>query len=145
MKRLWAAAAAIAALLSASPPIGAHEVDHAVEAGEALVVRLEYASGGPFAYESYEVYRPGESTPFQVGRTDALGRISFLPDADGDWRVRAFSEDGHGTDFKIPATAASPSAAQQPGSSARASRVTLGIGIILGSFGALALLRARRR
>jgi hypothetical protein len=57
----------------------AHDLQHEIGEGEAVSVRLFYADGSDFAFESYEVYRAGEEVPFQVGRTDLLGRVVFLP------------------------------------------------------------------
>ncbi len=127
-------------------PVAAHEVIHHISGSEAVTITLTYADGSPFSYESYEVYRPGEETPFQVGRTDRLGRIAFLPDGSGEWRVRAFSEDGHGVDLTFPAGPSSAPAAAGPRSGTdRLSRILFGIGIILGLFGILALFRRRNR
>jgi nickel transport protein len=123
----------------------AHDLDHTIGHGEAIVVRFHYADGPAFSYESYEVYRPGETTPFQVGRTDALGRVAFVPDAGGEWRVRAFSEDGHGADLRVDAEASLASAAVPRAASERGVRVLLGVAIILGLFGAWGLYRSRRK
>jgi len=123
----------------------AHDLDHTLGHGEAVVVRFHYADGPVFSYETYEVYRPGETTPFQVGRTDALGRVAFVPDAGGEWRVRAFSEDGHGADIRVDAEASLASAAVPRAASERGVRVLLGIAIILGIFGAWSLHRSRRK
>ncbi|MFH1679613.1 MAG: hypothetical protein ABIH26_03100 [Candidatus Eisenbacteria bacterium] len=128
--------------LAASAP--AHDLDHTIGFGEALVIRFHYGNGTAFSYESYEVFRPGETTPFQVGRTDALGRVAFVPDAGGEWRVRAFSEDGHGADIRVPAEASTAAAAAPPAGE-RTTRLLLGIAIILGAFGTWSLFRSRRK
>jgi nickel transport protein len=135
--------AVIGAATFAVLPAAAHEVEHEITRGEAIVVRLRHEDRAPFSNESYEVFRPGEATPYQVGRTDPLGRLSFVPDAPGDWRVRAFSEDGHGADLVVPSDASlvPPSTAPTAG---RTARIVLGLAIILGLFGAFAVYRSRR-
>jgi nickel transport protein len=90
-----------AALLAGS--LHAHVLTHTAQPGSAVIVELRYGDGSPFSYESAEVYRPGEAMPFLAGRTDANGRLAFVPDRPGDWRVRTFSEDGHGGDFAVAA------------------------------------------
>ena len=138
------ALALLLVFMAAGAPAAAHELIHQISGGEAVTITLTYADGSPFSYESYEIYRPGEETPFQVGRTDRLGRIALLPDMSGEWRVRAFSEDGHGVDLPFPAEPSSlPQATASPGAD-RLSRIMLGIGIILTAFGILALHSRRR-
>jgi nickel transport protein len=152
-RRLIGPLAAVA-VLAAAGGAGAHELDHAVTRGSAVVVEFRFPDGTPFSYESFEVTPPAEETPFAVGRTDALGRVVFLPDREGDWRVRVFSEDGHGADIVVPASPAemgeggAPAGAAAAGAVAgtsRASRIALGIGIILGAFGIIGMTRGRSR
>jgi nickel transport protein len=130
-------------LFIALPRAGAaHEIIQSTTRANAVVVELKYADQSPFAYEQFEVYRKGEETPFQTGRTDALGRIVFVPDRSATWRVRAFSEDGHGTDFTIdagPADAAE-TAAQD---STRPMKIVFGILMIFLVF--LIVFRVVRR
>lgn len=81
----------------------AHGVDHTVSREDAIVLRLSYRSGGPFADAQVEIARVGEKGPLFNGRTDARGAVAFLPVGEGPWRCRAFSEDGHGTQFTFEA------------------------------------------
>lgn len=137
-------------VIAASTGLRAHEVDHAITREGAVVVHLD-EEGVPFARESYQVFRPGEDTPFQTGRTDAQGRLAFLPDRTGAWRVRAFSEDGHGVDLAVPVDRldAAPATGVAgggifSGAGARAWGITAGVAAILVIFGGLwMLLRSR--
>lgn len=88
---------------------GAHGLRHTVTEGESVVIKLSYRNGAAFAGEAYEIYRAGDSDPYQSGRTDPLGRIVFIPDSSGTWRIKAFSEDGHGLDISIDANPSSES------------------------------------
>lgn len=132
-------------------PAVAHEVDHTVHRETATIVRLVYADGSPFSYESYEIRFRDEEIPIQVGRTDHEGRIVFLPERSGTYRVRAFSEDGHGATLSVDVQAV-PSGerivdadAEQPTAANRLSGLMAGVGIILALFGGISLWRARRR
>ena len=81
--------------------------------------------------------------PFLAGRTDANGRLAFVPDRAGDWRVRAFSEDGHGADFIVPAGAESGS----PGPSAGLGELgglAVGLSILFGLFGLWSLFLRKK-
>ncbi len=127
-------------LAAGARSIGAHSVEHEVTRGPATVVRLTYADGTPFAFESYEVHCGDEPLPAQVGRTDHDGRIVFLADRPATWRIRAFSEDGHGVDLTIEAGGApAVDSPARPTGFPRATAVITGVGIILGIFGLLSM------
>lgn len=74
----------------------AHAIDHRVDTMSATVLTINYVDGSPVAFESYEIRSPGNDKPFQVGRTDRLGRVALLPDSPGEWSVKVFTDDGHG-------------------------------------------------
>ena len=139
-------AAAIALLLCFWLPERAagHDLQHSIEEGVAVTVKLFYADGNEFSFESYEVYRAGEEIPFQVGRTDALGRIVFLPDRAGTWRVKAFSEDGHGADLSLTTGAQGAIESADRPLFERHARLVVGVSIIFGIFGLLSLFARRR-
>lgn len=130
-----------AALLAGS--LHAHVLTHTAQPGTAVIVELRYGDGGPFTYESAEVYRPGESVPFLAGRTDANGRLAFVPDRPGDWRVRAYSEDGHGGDFTVAATPEAGAAAPSAGLGT-VGGLAVGLSVLFGVFGIWSLFVRRR-
>lgn len=132
-------------LSTAISQVHAHEVLHSITKGSAVIVELTYADSSPFAFESYELFRPGESIPIQVGRTDHLGRISFIPDRSGTWRIRAFSEDGHGAEFTVDTDAESLVVLAQSRSLRQHEKILIGVGCILGIFGIVSLSCRRRR
>ncbi len=121
----------------------AHELHHQVAAQNAVAVRLAYADGKPFAYETYELYPKGSEIPAQVGKTDAEGRVVFVPGAQTQWRLRAFSGDGHGADlqFESPALAAET---QSESTLDRTARVLFGLSAILAAFAAYQFLLRRK-
>jgi nickel transport protein len=137
---LWAGAA------------GAHEVHHAVAPGPAVVVTLSYADGKPFAYEKYELTPAGATVPAQVGNSDAQGRVVFLPGTAANWRLKAWTADGHGVDlrFAAPTTAApvpavAPAAADAANDApSRASLLLFGLALLLAGFGLLQLFVRRK-
>jgi nickel transport protein len=108
-----------------------------------VIVELRYADGSPFSYESAEVFRPAESIPFLAGRTDANGRLAFVPDRAGDWRVRAFSEDGHGGDFTVSAEG-DGTAPAGPAPLGALERVAVGVALLFGIFGIWSLFLRRK-
>jgi len=121
----------------------AHDLHYSVEQGPAVCVRLYYGGGEEFSFETYEVYRSGEEIPFQVGRTDMRGRLVFLPDRPGAWRVKAFSEDGHGVDISVTSDAkGGVEGATEPRFDRRA-RIIMGVSLIFGIFGLINLLVRR--
>ena len=119
----------------------AHDLQHRIEEGTAVCVELFFADGNEFDFESYEVYRASEEIPFQVGRTDAHGRIVFLPDRAGTWRIKAFSEDGHGAEFSFTTDVKGEVRGADRPLFERHLRIIVGVSVIFGLFGLLTLLR----
>lgn len=132
-----------AVLVAAAPPAAGHRMDHAVGAVEAQVVTLSYPFGAPPMYEPYRIYAPGADAAFQTGRTDRLGRVAFVPDRPGAWRVVVNTEDGHGTELTV-GVGNSPAVAETRGPGRGGVAMTLaGVGYLLGLAGALVLWRNR--
>jgi len=138
----WASLPMVLCLASAAA--SAHEIDWTVERSPALVVTVEYAGEGPFAFEGVEVREEGSTRPVAVGRTDARGKFAFVPPHPGRYEVRVTSGDGHGTVFTVDSgtVAAEPARVQSGGD--RWARVLGGGGALLGLFGVWALWRGRR-
>lgn len=119
-------------------PVAAHEVKIATRYQPSAVVSLSYADGQPFAFEAYELYLPGKDIPEQVGRTNAAGQVIFLPGQQTDWRLKAFSGDGHGVDQRLSVTAIPDDAALPANPAGQVPRPLLllaGSGILFGLFG----------
>lgn len=130
-------------LLFAATLAQAHEVHPRIEAADAVVVTLTYANGQPFAYEKYALYPAGQDTPRQVGNTDAAGRIAFVPDGIGQWRLQATSADGHGVNLEFGApTVAAPAASAT--ALPRWLLAGFGLSLIFGLFGLLQLFLRRK-
>ena len=121
--------------LALSSVSAAHEVQHRLATSTAVSVCFTYADGKPFACETYELYPQGSEVPAQVGKTDAEGRVVFIPGARTGWRLRVFSNDGHGADFSFesPVLAVIESAAEPVD---RTARVFFGLAAMLATFAA---------
>jgi nickel transport protein len=68
----------------------------------------------------------------------------FRPDRAGTWRVKAFSEDGHGADLSLTTGAQGGIESADRSLFERHSRLVVGVSIIFGIFG-LVSLYARRK
>jgi len=134
-----------ATLLSLAQPAAAHDLQYSVSSANAVVVKLFYVDNTAFTFEGYEIFHAGEKLPYQVGRTDSQGRIAFLPDRAGTWRIKAISEDGHGLDFTLKTDAAAKIEASDKPAYERYGRIVVGIAVILGLFGFLALYVKRNK
>lgn len=127
-------------------PALAHDLQHSIGEGAAVSVKFFFADGNAFSFESYELYRAGDEIPFQVGRTDTQGRVVFIPDRPGTWRLKVFSEDGHGTDLSF--TTGGEGGVQDAGRPflERHLRIVVGVSLIFGVFGLVDLFaRSRKR
>jgi len=79
-----------------------HALHYSVDEAEAaVVVSLDFGHGEPPSDASYALFRPAQSDAFQTGRSDATGRIAFVPDQAGEWRLQVTTEDGHGLELRI--------------------------------------------
>ncbi|MFZ2163368.1 MAG: ABC transporter permease [Sideroxyarcus sp.] len=125
-------------------PALAHEVKVEISKQGAAVVRLTYADGSPFTFEAYEIYQPGKDIPAQVGRTNALGQIVFLPGAQTEWRIKAYSADGHGMDQTVHVEAGGSSASTGSSELPRPLLLLSGLGIVFGLFGVMQLFYRRK-
>ena len=119
----------------------AHEVHLAESQQTAAVLQLTYADGKPFAFEAYELYPLGKDIPAQVGRTNADGQVVFLPGTQADWRLKAYSADGHGVDqsLKVTVTGGTAALATAHAELPRGLLLAAGLGIVFGLFGLLQL------
>jgi hypothetical protein len=91
--------------------------------------------------------RRGSDTPFQSGRVNALGELSFRPDRPGPGACGSFTEDGHGAVIEVTVDEAMTVTGAGGGHGHAHGywpRVLAALGYLLGVFGLLALWRARR-
>ena len=126
-------------------PAAAHEVVVETLSGPANVVRLHYADGQPFAFEAYELYPAGSEVPGQVGRTDARGRVVFIADDQPQWRLKAWSADGHGVEREIVVQTVGGTALEVAATPARSSLWLAGLGGIFGLFGLWQLFLRKKK
>ena len=140
--------AAALALLAPAAARG-HEVLHEIERGRAVAVKAFFADGEVLAYTQYEIYSPADPRiPYQTGRTDRSGWLSFVPDVPGKWRVKVIDDTGHGLDLEVDA-AASATAATSPGAAPASTaafvlRPLIGLAVIAAVFGLLFVLYRRK-
>ncbi|HET7833682.1 MAG TPA: ABC transporter permease [Gallionella sp.] len=126
----------------------AHEIRVDTTQQAATVIRLTYADGRPFTFEAYELYLPGKDIPEQVGRTNAQGQIIFLSGNQTEWRIKAFSADGHGVDQQMKLAAPSAGSTSTLNASAEPPRALLlaaGLGVLFGVFGLVQLSMRRKQ
>jgi len=151
--RGWVAwAGAGLALLLAVPGMfpgnaGAHALLYRVlEPGSMVLVEFHFPDGDKPLFEGYRVFGPDDARPFQSGRINAVGEVSFRPDRAGHWRVVVATEDGHGAEVRVDVGPDGLVAGRtSPGGTSLALRLTAGIGYVLGIFGIVALWRIGRR
>jgi nickel transport protein len=127
------------------PSVYGHELDYETTHSDAVVVRFYYADDEAFSYESYEIFREGEEVPYQTGRTDAYGRLLFLPDSAGNWRIRVFSEDGHGKEITLETGEHGSLRDTNKPLLERYAKLFIGLAFIFGFFGIISLFFRKRR
>ena len=121
-----------------------HRMHHEVSTAEAQVLSVSYAFGQQPIFEPYQIFAPDTDVPFQTGRTDMQGRVSFLPDRSGRWRVVVTTEDGHGVEVRVRVDEALEiSEVEGPGAGGLAMTLA-GVGYLLGLGGLFVLWRQRQ-
>lgn len=131
-------------LLLLMVPAWAHSVDYQVDGVPATAVTVRFSDEEPASYSEYELFPPGQTIPFQTGRTDALGRVVFAPDRAGEWTLKVKADSAHGLhgitigvtvdDKGVVLGYTRPLVARYP-------KLLVGVGLLLGLFGLAALLR----
>lgn len=108
-----ALAGLLLAAAAASSSALAHEVTHRIETMTATVITLTYGDGAPFAHQAWDARPFNAKAVRRSGTTDAEGRAVIVADVAGDWRFRAWSDDGHGVSlaFRAGAPAGQPGVA----------------------------------
>jgi nickel transport protein len=82
-------------LLLSTAAAQAHSVEYQLE-NRGVSARFFFLPNDPANYSPYEIFGPGDDIPYQKGRTDKNGVVSFLPDRPGKWRVKVAAESEHG-------------------------------------------------
>lgn len=133
------------AILSTPTAAQAHAVLHEVLEADAMVlVEFFFPDGDRPYFESYRVMSPDQQRPFQTGRINAAGQVSFRPDRAGIWRVIVATEDGHGAEVRVTVAPDGLSVEHPSGRGlSQAARFTAAVGYLLGVFGIIALWRMR--
>lgn len=125
---------------------GAHTVDFKVDQKEAVVVTV-FLGDEMASYSEYEVFSPDSPEPTQLGRLDAQGRVSFLPDRPGVWQVKVAADSQHGLHGVTVEVQVDQHQVVQNTSAppiAKHTRIVVGISLLFGIFGLLSLFRSRK-
>lgn len=120
-----------------------HAMLHERVEGGTVTIRLSYADSAQPLFEPYEIFAPDTAAPFQSGRVNAIGEISFRPDRPGQWRLRVVTADGHGASIALDVDEAGGVVAAHGHGSDYWLRALAAFGVLFGAFGVLALWRAR--
>jgi nickel transport protein len=131
-------------LLGYAPMILSHGVGFEVDRQEAIVIRIHHADDTPMSHAGYELSMAGASAPYQSGNTDAMGRVVFIPSDAPEWRLRVFSEDGHGIDTTFEVTPGAVYHSHADHTDSDITKLVLGIGILLSGFGIMMLFSKRK-
>ncbi len=127
-------------LVSAAAAAGHGVVVAPVDGARAVVFR--YEDGTPLADAEANVYGPGDAEAAWEGFADMEGRVAFVPDREGVWRVVVDDGLGHRAEARIEVDAAGGIATAPTGRRAGPSAIAAGLGVLFGFFGLWALARA---
>jgi nickel transport protein len=124
----------------------AHSVEYQVE-NRGISARFFFLPNDPANYSAYEILAPGDDVPYQKGRTDKNGVVSFLPDRPGKWRIKVMAESehgGHAASVEIDVKEGLLMESFSKPLVAAHTKLFVGGGLLLSAFGMWALWTARR-
>ena len=126
-------------------PCFGHGIQHKIYRG-GVCVETQYNDGTPISYCEVTLFSPVDAeTEFQEGFTDRNGRFVFFPDAQGAWHIIIDDDMGHvlKEDIKINEgmLVTQTESHQRPDFW----NILVGISLIFGIFGVLALFYPFRR
>ena len=112
-------------------------------------IRAVYDDGSPMALCDVSVFAPDRpEEAYQTGITDPHGRFAFVPDTHGMWRVTVDDGMGHRVEAAVPVDSAfgheHEHGHEHRHAAGRLSGLVVGISVIFGLFGVLALLSRKR-
>jgi nickel transport protein len=124
----------------------AHDIHYSVAQEKAYMVQVYYADGTKFSYESYEVYKPSDhKVAYMVGRTDAEGRVLFVPNEAGKWLIKVFSDDGHGANIELNVDSSMKMFEKKLDFFEKYARASFGLGILMLIFSIITIYARRKR
>ncbi len=124
----------------------AHAVDGTVAPAQSLCARFLFDDGDPLSYAEVIIRISGEKLPFQKGRTDAAGRFCFYPLKAGTYKIKAADGMGHALELSVKADTGKALGVATPSdhqSTPEWQKALVGISVIFGMFGLIAMLRKR--
>ncbi|MGE5344163.1 MAG: hypothetical protein ACM3SY_22075 [Candidatus Omnitrophota bacterium] len=133
-------------LLFCAPLLHAHDIHYSLISQPATVVNVYYADGTKFNYESFEIYKPSNtSMAYMVGRTDAEGRIVFIPDEPGKWLIKTFSADGHGASIAFEVDPSEVTKEKKLDFFEKYARVSFGLGVMMLIFSIMVIFLRKKK
>ncbi len=121
----------------------AHSIHYQVE-NKGISARIFYSADDPASYSGYKIFGPGDTIPHKKGRTDKNGFVSFLPDREGIWTIKARGESAHGlhaVQIEVKVNEGMFMESFKKPLVATHTKIIVGIGLMGWVFGAVALYR----
>ena len=104
MKKIFALLIFLFVLMNENPGY-AHGVGYREISVKAVPLEFFYSTGEKMSYCEAKIFSHKDSKfAAQTSRTDEQGRISFIPDSIGEWRVIVNDGQGHQCEAKINVT-----------------------------------------
>jgi len=125
----------------------AHTIHYEVQS-KGISAKIFYTQSDPASYSEYEIYGPGDTEPYQIGRTNRAGFLSFLPDRPGIWKIKVLGESSHGfhgITFDVKVDKAFNLESFEKPLVAKHTKMMVGVSVIFGLFGIISLYLSRKR
>jgi len=107
-------------------------------------LKVYYEDGEPLSFKKYKIYSP-DGKIFAEGMTDKKGRILFMPDKKGKWKIEVRDELGHGFTKTFNIENLEEPAMTQKGNIPFYLKFITGISLIIGFTGIFFYITARKK
>lgn len=136
--------AIIILFIISSDVLYSHGVEYKISKKEVFVVSMNYGDGEVMNYTNYKIHSPGSDAVFQSGLTDKNGRLSFVPDAGGEWKVEVTDDTGHAASVIVKAGQVSDVNSASGNSLNKFQKIIMAVCVIWGAAGTALYFRSRK-
>ncbi|HPF07722.1 MAG TPA: hypothetical protein PK293_16895 [Spirochaetota bacterium] len=136
--------AMIILFITSSDVLYSHGVEYKISKNKVYTVSMNYSDGEIMNYTNYKIYSPGSESVFQSGLTDKNGKISFIPDAAGEWKVDVNDDTGHAASVIVKAGQVSDVSIASGNSLNIFQKIIMAICVIWGAAGTALYFRSRK-
>ena len=126
----------------------AHGISYNITRGQAVIINANFSASIPAKHAKVRIYQGESALAMQIAQTDENGKLAFLPPAPGNYRIEIASQSDHGehkSEFNVEIGDDFGVSKYDELAFAKYQGILSVIGILLGFFGIIALIKSKKR